>query len=164
MRVVSYFASVFLALSLTSALGADTAVDRAKKDEIVSVPKGDPDMEAAFRQARETLKGFLELARAPRSSITSMAVKVAIHDRGETEYFWISPHSRRKTAGSSARSTTDRAASVTSSLARRSRSRRATSSTGSTVKTARCSATIPPARCSSRCRRQNAKRSRESTD
>jgi uncharacterized protein YegJ (DUF2314 family) len=46
-------------------------------------------MEAAFRQARETLKGFLELARAPRSSITSMAVKVAIHDRGETEYFWI---------------------------------------------------------------------------
>ena len=91
MRVVSYFASVFLALFLTSALGADTAVDRAKKDEIVSVPKGDPDMEAAFRQARETLKGFLELARAPRSSITSMAVKVAIHDRGETEYFWISP-------------------------------------------------------------------------
>jgi len=29
MRVVSYFASVFLALFLTSALGADTAVDRA---------------------------------------------------------------------------------------------------------------------------------------
>jgi len=91
MRVVSYFATVFLTLSLTPALGADAAVDRAKKDEIVSVPKGDPDMEAAFRQARKTLKGFLELARAPRSSITSMAVKVAVHDRGETEYFWISP-------------------------------------------------------------------------
>jgi uncharacterized protein YegJ (DUF2314 family) len=30
------------------------------------------------------------LARAPRSSITSVAVKVAIHHRGETEYFWIS--------------------------------------------------------------------------
>ena len=153
----------FLALSLTPALGADTAVDRAQKGRNCLVSKGDPDMEAAFRQARETLKGFLELARAPRSSIDSMAVKVAIRDRGETEYFWISP-SRRKTAVQSARSTTHRAASVTSSLARRSRSRRATSSIGSTVKTARCSATIPRARCSSRCRRQNAKRSRASTD
>jgi uncharacterized protein YegJ (DUF2314 family) len=91
MRAVYYFAIACLALSLTPALGADTAVDRAKNDEIVAVPKGDPDMEAAFRQARATLKGFLELARAPRSSITSMAVKIAIRDRGETEYFWISP-------------------------------------------------------------------------
>jgi uncharacterized protein YegJ (DUF2314 family) len=163
MRVVSYFASVFLALFLTSALGADTAVDRAKKDEIVSVPKGDPDMEAAFRQARETLKGFLELARAPRSSITSMAVKVAIYDRGETEYFWISPFKEKD--GGFVGAIDNRPRSVRNvKLARRSRSRRATSSTGSTVKTARCSATIPPARCSSRCRRQNAKRSRESTD
>jgi hypothetical protein len=120
-------------------------------------------MEAAFRQARETLKGFLELARAPRSSITSMAVKVAIHDRGETEYFWISPFKEKD--GGFVGAIDNRPRSVRNvKLARRSRSRRATSSTGSTVKTARCSATIPPARCSSRCRRQNAKRSRESTD
>ena len=66
-------------------LGADTAVDRADKDEIVSVPKGDLDMEVAFRHARDTPKGFLGLARVPRSSITSVAVKVAIHHRGETE-------------------------------------------------------------------------------
>ena len=98
MRFVSYSATVFLALTLTPALGAETAVDRAKKDEIVSVPKGDPDMEAAFRQARETLKGFLELARAPRPSITSMAVKVAVHDQSETEFFWISPF-REKDGG-----------------------------------------------------------------
>jgi uncharacterized protein YegJ (DUF2314 family) len=91
MRLISCFATVFLATTLTPVLGADTAVDHAEKDEIISVPKGDPDMETAFRHARETLKGFLELARAPRSSITSMAVKVAIRDHGETEYFWISP-------------------------------------------------------------------------
>jgi hypothetical protein len=80
MRAVSYFAPFLVALSLTPAIGAETAVDRAKEDEIVSVPKGDPDMEEAFRQARETPKGFLDLARAPRSTITSMAVKVAVHD------------------------------------------------------------------------------------
>jgi uncharacterized protein YegJ (DUF2314 family) len=91
MRAVSYLAVVLVALSLTPAIGAETAVDRAKRDEIASVPKGDPDMEAAFRQARETLNTFLGLARAPRSTITSMAVKVAVHDGGDTEYFWISP-------------------------------------------------------------------------
>lgn len=91
MRLVCFFAVILLASDLTSAFGADTPVDQAKKDDIVAVPKGDPDMEAAFRQARETLKDFLELARAPRSSITSMAVKVAIRDGGETEYFWIRP-------------------------------------------------------------------------
>jgi uncharacterized protein YegJ (DUF2314 family) len=89
----SYFLlrDCFLATTLAPVLGADTAVDRADKDEIISVPKGDLDMEVAFRHARDTLKGFLGLARVPRSSITSMAVKVAIHHRGETEYFWISP-------------------------------------------------------------------------
>ena len=91
MRALSYSAIVLVAFSLTPAIGAETAVDRAKQDEIVAVPKGDPDMEAAFRQARETLKTFLDLARTPRPSITSMAVKVAVRDGGDTEYFWISP-------------------------------------------------------------------------
>jgi uncharacterized protein YegJ (DUF2314 family) len=50
-----------------------------------------PTWRGAFRQARQTLKTFLDLARAPRSTITSMAVKVAVRDGGETEYFWISP-------------------------------------------------------------------------
>ena len=69
MRAVSYVAIVLVAFSLTPAIGAETAVDRAKEDEIVAVPKGDPDMEAAFRQARETLKTFLDLPgrRARRS-------------------------------------------------------------------------------------------------
>jgi len=91
MRLVCCFTTTFLALSLMPALGADTAVDRAKRDEIMAVPKGDPDMEAAFRKARETLTDFLALARAPRPSIDNMAVKVAIRDRSETEYFWVSP-------------------------------------------------------------------------
>ena len=91
MRAASYVAIVLVAFSLTPATAAETAVDRATEDEIVAVPKGDPDMAAAFRQARETLKTFLDLARTPRSTITSMAVKVAVRDGGETEHFWISP-------------------------------------------------------------------------
>jgi uncharacterized protein YegJ (DUF2314 family) len=91
MRLVCCFATAFLTLSLAPALGADTAVDHAKRDEIMAVPKGDPDMEAAFHKARETLTDFLALARAPRPSIDNMAVKVAIRDRNETEYFWVGP-------------------------------------------------------------------------
>ncbi len=91
MRILASFATIFLALSVMPVLAGDSVVDRARRDEITAVPKGDPDMQAAFRKARETLGDFLALARAPRSSIDHMAVKVAIHDRGETEYFWISP-------------------------------------------------------------------------
>jgi uncharacterized protein YegJ (DUF2314 family) len=95
MRTVTYFAPILVALSLTPAIGAETAVDRAKEDEIVSVPKGDQDMEEAFRQAQQTLKGFLDLAHAPHPTITSMAVKVAVHDNGATEYFWVRPFTER---------------------------------------------------------------------
>jgi hypothetical protein len=48
MRAVSYFAIVLVAVSLTPAIGAETAVDRANQDEIVQVPKGDPDMEGGI--------------------------------------------------------------------------------------------------------------------
>jgi len=115
MRFVSYFATVLLAFILTPALGADTAVDRAKRDEIVSVPKGDPDMEAAFRQARETLKGFLELARARAPASPAWQSKSPSTTKAKPN-FSGSVRSKRRTADLSAPSTTRRAASVTSSL------------------------------------------------
>ena len=87
MRALAYFAIVLVALSLTPAIGTETTGERAKQDEIVSLPKGDPDMEAAFRRARETLQTLLDLARSPRATIISMAVKVAVQDGGDTEYF-----------------------------------------------------------------------------
>ena len=48
-------------------------------------------MATAFRRAKATLPKFLALARAPRSTITRMGLKVPIRDRGSTEYFWITP-------------------------------------------------------------------------
>jgi hypothetical protein len=117
MRLVCCFATAFLTLSLAPALGADTAVDRAKRDEIMAVPKGDPDMEAAFHKARETLTDFLALARAPRPSIDNMAVKSpsAIAMKPSISGSVLS---KKRTVHSSARSTTHRAASTTSSSAR----------------------------------------------
>jgi uncharacterized protein YegJ (DUF2314 family) len=48
-------------------------------------------MEAAFHRARETPRTFLDPARTSRPTITSMAVKVAVRDGSDTEYFWIRP-------------------------------------------------------------------------
>jgi uncharacterized protein YegJ (DUF2314 family) len=71
---------------------AEGLLDNAQRDQIVLVPKGDPDMAAAMRKARATLPDFLALARAPRPSTSGFAVKVAIRDPGtENEYFWITP-------------------------------------------------------------------------
>jgi uncharacterized protein YegJ (DUF2314 family) len=71
--------------------GAETALQRAERDNLVYVEPADPHMEAAFKKARATLPEFLALARAPRPTITSMAVKVPIPHANGFEYFWISP-------------------------------------------------------------------------
>lgn len=68
----------------------DSILDRADQDDIALAPQHDPEMEAAFAHARATLPGFLGLAQAPRSGITSMAVKVGLDEGDDTEYFWIS--------------------------------------------------------------------------
>lgn len=70
---------------------AQTALDRARRDEIVSVPSGDAAMEAAFAKARATLDGFLTVLAAPPPNTDVYAVKIRIDDptNGEVEYFWV---------------------------------------------------------------------------
>ena len=76
--------------------GAETVLDRAKRDAIEIVARDDPDMAAAMRKARETLPGFLALARVPPPWVTSLAVKVAISgDNDAREFFWITPFQQR---------------------------------------------------------------------
>jgi uncharacterized protein YegJ (DUF2314 family) len=65
--------------------------NRAERDEVAYVPHGDPAMEAAFRKARAKLPGFLALAKVPLAGMEGFAVKVAIADGCDTEYFWIHP-------------------------------------------------------------------------
>jgi uncharacterized protein YegJ (DUF2314 family) len=74
---------------------AESVLKRAKRDGIAHVPQNDPDMEAAFAQARASLDVFLGLARSPRPTITSMAVKVSLNEGDQYEFFWISQFTER---------------------------------------------------------------------
>ena len=100
MRVARYIAGlVFLAFVtynyFYSPYASGTLMDKAKRDEVVLFEKDDPDMAAAFRKARETLPEFLALARAPQSTATKLAVKIAIPDGDGNEYFWLNQFAPR---------------------------------------------------------------------
>lgn len=76
---------------LTVQAGAQTVIDRAARDQLFNVPKGDPDMMAAMKQARTTLPEFFAAKQSPTSAMTGFSVKIAIrHDNGN-EFFWIAP-------------------------------------------------------------------------
>src|SRR5262245_21385808 len=93
MRFTAVFALLALALAVagTEQASAQTVMDKIRRDEVILLPKDDPDMAAAMRKARESLPQFLTLARAPSASTSHFAVKVGIHDKARdfVEYFWI---------------------------------------------------------------------------
>jgi uncharacterized protein YegJ (DUF2314 family) len=76
--------------------GAETLMERAKRDGIVMVAKGDAAMAAAMRKAREALPTFLKLANAPQRTMRGFAVKVAVVESDDAEFFWIAPFEQRK--------------------------------------------------------------------
>ena len=78
-----------IVLAGAAAAQAQSALDRARRDEIVSVPRGDPAMEAAFAKARATLDDFLKVLTAPPPDTYGFAVKIPIRDGREVEYFWV---------------------------------------------------------------------------
>lgn len=84
---------------LCATASAQSIVEKAKRDEVsfVAPDDPDPDMVAAFDKARATLDQFLAMAKAPPASVKSVAVKVAVVDGADREYFWIAPFS--ETAG-----------------------------------------------------------------
>ncbi|MCC6776329.1 MAG: DUF2314 domain-containing protein [Hyphomicrobiales bacterium] len=92
MRSARYVACLVATFALPmSEPGAETLMDRIERDEIVVIPRGEPDMAAAMRKARVSLPEFLALARKPRLSTSGFAVKVGIRDKDDVEYFWIAP-------------------------------------------------------------------------
>jgi uncharacterized protein YegJ (DUF2314 family) len=100
MRIARYIAGLVLLFIFSYTFfngqyASGTFMDKARRDEVVLVEKDDPDMAAAFRKARETLPEFLALARAPQSTATSMAVKIAIPDGEDNEYFWLTQFAPR---------------------------------------------------------------------
>jgi len=85
------YVGFFLALLAAGQAAAQTFMEKAERDELSFVRRDDPDMEAAKRAARATLQDFLTLARTPRPSTSGFAVKVAVRDRSNVEYFWVIP-------------------------------------------------------------------------
>ena len=75
---------------------SETIIEKASRDGIVNVAKGDPDMAAAMRRARASLPEFLALTDAPRPGMSGFSVKVAVHEGDRTEYFWIFPFAREE--------------------------------------------------------------------
>ena len=66
-------------------------VDKAERDELAIIASDDPLMAAAMRKARATLAEFLALAGNPGPTMEGFAVKVAIREGCDAEYFWIHP-------------------------------------------------------------------------
>jgi len=89
--------SLFLALTLPAAsvTSAQTISDQAAKDEIVRMSNEEPAMRKAFARAAQTLPEFLALAAKPKEGTSNYALKVAISDGNNTEYFWVTEFSNR---------------------------------------------------------------------
>ncbi|WP_374674157.1 YegJ family protein [Ideonella sp.] len=67
-----------------------TILDQAANDEIVLMRSEEPAMQKAFARAAATLPDFLERAARPREGTSGYALKVAVSDKANTEYFWVS--------------------------------------------------------------------------
>jgi uncharacterized protein YegJ (DUF2314 family) len=70
---------------------AQSITQKAERDELAVVAKSDPVMAAAMAKARKTLPDFLGVAAAPKPGMEGFAVKVAIREGKDAEYFWIAP-------------------------------------------------------------------------
>ena len=68
---------------------AQSITQKAEHDELAIVAKSDPVMAKAMSKARATLPEFLSTAAAPKPGLEGFAVKVAIREGNNAEYFWI---------------------------------------------------------------------------
>ena len=88
---VRLIAAVSSLLLLCGNASAQTVMERARQDQIVSVPDGDDAMEAAFAKARATLDDFLALLAKPPPNTGVYTVKLRIVDprSNAVEFFWV---------------------------------------------------------------------------
>lgn len=83
--------SMIMAALYASPSSTQSLINKAERDEIALVSKNDPGMAMAMQKARDTLPEFLKAAAAPPAGAEGFAVKVAIREGANAEYFWISP-------------------------------------------------------------------------
>jgi uncharacterized protein YegJ (DUF2314 family) len=97
MRHSSVFVWLVLALWVEGT-AAQTIVERAQQDEIAYMSREEPAMPAAFARANATLDEFLAKASNPSAGTADYALKVAISDGRNTEYFWVNNFASAGTA------------------------------------------------------------------
>jgi len=95
--------------ALASSAMAQTALQKAERDELLLLPKNDPDMAAAMIKARATLAEFLATMKKPTASMRGFAVKVALREGKDLEYVWITPFEKKDGAFSGVVGNTPRA-------------------------------------------------------
>jgi uncharacterized protein YegJ (DUF2314 family) len=78
-----------------SSTAAQSTVEKAKRDEIFKIAKGDPVMAEAMRKARATLSEFLALADNPRPGAKNFSVKIGLPAGDDREFVWIRPFARK---------------------------------------------------------------------
>ena len=84
-----FVSAVSVSLLASPPSGAQTIVEKAERGEIAHMAREEPAMRRAFEKARTTLDTFLKEASAPREGTSSYALKVAISDGRNTEYYWV---------------------------------------------------------------------------
>lgn len=55
------------------------------------VVRGDAGMEAAYKKAKDSLEGFLEMVKTAPPNIKAASVKVRIREGNHVEDFWVTP-------------------------------------------------------------------------
>jgi uncharacterized protein YegJ (DUF2314 family) len=90
-RIPAMLLLSLIAAALQASPAPAQLMNKAERDEIVLVSKSDPGMAAAMLKARDTLPEFLKVAAAKQAGAEGFAVKVAIREGGNAEYFWIFP-------------------------------------------------------------------------
>lgn len=83
------FAEILNAARAAGLTDPDTA--NAHNGALYYLALNDPIMSAAMQSARESLPGFLALARHPGPTMERFAVKIALLGDGGPEFFWIYP-------------------------------------------------------------------------
>lgn len=90
-RTAKGFALILGAARAASAQSSTGNSVLAERDELVYLALNDAIMAAAVQSARESLPGFLALAKRPAPEMKGFAVKIAFLGDGGMEFFWIHP-------------------------------------------------------------------------
>ena len=90
-RTAKGFKQILNAARAAGLTGSPSETGTPGRTGLYYLALNDPIMSAAMQSARESLPGFLALARHPGPAMERFAVKIALLGDGGPEFFWIYP-------------------------------------------------------------------------